>query len=46
MADDETTSQSWTHTASVAGCELLFVFIGNKLIDVVMLPVDENGLPI
>lgn len=39
-----TTQSSWTHTTN-ARAEVLVLSIGNKIIDYVMLPVDENGMP-
>lgn len=43
----ESTSQSWTHTVgSNARFEMLIAHVGNKVIDYVVLPVDENGMPV
>ena len=45
MDEPGSTSMSWSHTVSKNSTEVLIAHIGNKVIDVVMLEVDEDGLP-
>jgi hypothetical protein len=42
---DEGTSLSWSHTVMPGSLEVLVYSIGNKVVDVVMLEVDDDGLP-
>lgn len=48
IADDSgNTAMSWTHESSGnIHAEALISHIGNKIIDVVMIQVDENGMPV
>lgn len=43
--ESQTTSASWSHTVASGSIEVLVASIGNKVIDVVMLAVDDDGLP-
>jgi len=45
---DEYSSVTWSHILppSVARAELLITHIGNTVLDVVMLSVDEDGMPV
>jgi hypothetical protein len=37
---------SWTHTPASSSTDVLIAYLGNKVVDVVMLPVDDDGMPV